>query len=72
MQASIHIFKTNINSLSQIRSIDSILSGNSEIKQWSIDIDDCDKVLRIESDRHEINDVIGSLTIHNVFCEAME
>ncbi len=42
---SIHTYKTNINTVEQIKKADSILSKHSKIKKWNIDIDDCDKVL---------------------------
>ena len=69
---SIHIYKTNINTVEQIKKADSILSKNNKIKKWNIDLDDCDKVLRIESSQQEIYDVIGSLKPFNIYCEVLE
>ena len=69
---SIHIYKTNINTLEQIKKADSILSKHNKVKKWNIDLDDCDKVLRIESSQQEIFDVIGSLKPFNIYCEALE
>jgi len=69
---SIHIYKTNINTLEQIKKADSILSKHSKIQKWNIDIDDCDKVLRIESSQLEIFDIIGSLKPFNIYCEVLE
>ena len=72
MQASIHIFKTNINTLEQIRKADSFLSKHSKIKKWNIDFEDCDKILKIESSQLETSDIIGSLKPFNIYCEALE
>ena len=59
MQVSVHIFKTNINTLEQI-------------KKWNIDLEDCDKVLKIESSQLETCDIIGSLKPFNIYCEVLE
>ena len=72
MQASLHIFKTNINTLEQIRKADSFLSKHSKIKKWNIDLEDCDKVLKIESSQLETVDIIGSLKPFNIYCEVLE
>ena len=72
MQPSIHIYKTNINTLEQIKKADLILSKHTKVKKWNIDIDDCDKVLRIESSQQEILDVIDSLKPFNIYCEVLE
>jgi hypothetical protein len=72
MQTAIHIFKTNINSVEQIKNADSFLSTHTKIEKWNIDLDDCDKVLRIETSPHEINDVIQSLAPFNIYCEVLE
>ena len=72
MQTAIHIFKSNINSVEQIKNADSFLSTHAKIEKWNIDLDDCDKVLRIESCPLVINDVIESLEPFNIYCEALE
>ena len=72
MQSEIHIFKTNITTLEQIRKVDRILSNQSEIQKWNIDIDDCDKVLRIETSSLEMENVIGILKPHHIYCEELE
>lgn len=72
METAIHIFKTNIHSVEQIKNADSFLSTHSKIEKWNIDLDDCDKVLRIESCPLVINDVIESLAPFNIYCEALE
>ncbi len=72
MQASVHIFKTNINTIEQIKKADSFLSKNSKIKKWNIDLEDCDKILKIESSQLETYDIIGSLKPFNIYCEVLE
>lgn len=72
MQASIYIFKTNINTLEQIKKANSFLSKNSKIEKWNIDLEDCDKVLKVESSQLETCDIIGSLKPFNIYCEVLE
>ena len=72
MQGSVLIFKTNINTLAQIKTVDTVLSGQSEIQKWNIDIDDCDKVLRIETSQLEVENVIGILKPHHIYCEELD
>ncbi|MDQ3047017.1 MAG: hypothetical protein M3R27_05665 [Bacteroidota bacterium] len=70
MKPEIHIFKTNITSVRQIKTMDTILSGHSGISKWNLDIEDCDKVLRIES-KISASEVIDVLEPHLIYCEAM-
>ena len=46
---SILIFKTDIEQLTDLVVIAPLLSADSEIQKWSIDLHDQDKVLRIET-----------------------
>jgi hypothetical protein len=72
MPNTILIYKTNINTIAQMQAVDNILSQQSDIKKWNIDIDDCDKVLRIETSATEMENVICSLKPHQIFCEELE
>jgi hypothetical protein len=72
MTDTILIFKTNINTPELIKKAGSILSAQSEIKKWNVDMDDCDKVLRIETSRYEVENVIGILKPHEIYCEELQ
>ncbi|MGB0390192.1 MAG: hypothetical protein ACPGD5_01395 [Salibacteraceae bacterium] len=43
------VLKTDIQTERKLRLFCPILDNHSEIKSWSIDLEDCDKVLRIEA-----------------------
>lgn len=45
----IHIFKTNIETKIDLSIIKQIFNSNLNIIKWSIDLEDIDKVLRVES-----------------------
>lgn len=55
-QAHILLFKTNIQYKKDMKIIGSLLAKANYINSWNVDLDDCDKVLRIESktDDHQI------------------
>ena len=41
------VFKTNVTSKKKVSKISPLLTSVPTIKQWSFDLDDCDKVLRV-------------------------
>lgn len=47
----VHIFKTNIKTASDVNVIKNLLDLNPKVSRFSIDLEDVDKVLRIESSK---------------------
>ncbi len=43
------IYFTNIDTVADIRTVSVDLNAMAAIKRWTVDIEDCDKVLRIEA-----------------------
>ncbi len=69
----IWVFKTSVRTRTEARNISEILrsivlSGGS----WSFDLDDCDKVLRIESEKLEITSLQLALAQEGVVCEELD
>ncbi len=68
----IFIFKTSVKTKRQVRAlhpeIDKILSK----AKWNFDLEDCDKILRIESEVDIIFPIIMILKIHNFNCTLLE
>lgn len=68
----IYIFKTSVQTKKQARHlkphIDRILPG----AKWNFDLDDCDKVLRIDSEDNISLPVINTLKDHQFNCEELE
>lgn len=46
----IHVFKTNLASARHISKVKPALNRHPFIKDWNVDLQDCDKVLRVVSD----------------------
>lgn len=43
------VFKTNVSSKRKVNKVRSLLKSVPAIKQWNFDLEDCDKILRIET-----------------------
>ncbi|WP_298758167.1 methyltransferase type 11 [uncultured Psychroserpens sp.] len=70
---NIYIFKTNIETKKEADNIKKMLSSALGIKQFSIDLEDVDKVLRIEA--HKILDeskIINEVISGGFSCEELE
>ncbi|MFL5763136.1 MAG: hypothetical protein ACJ77K_04280 [Bacteroidia bacterium] len=71
MQTSVLVFKTNINTLEKLQKVDSALSQRAEIVKWNVDLDDCDKVLRIETNLLKTNSVMEMMRSQEIYCEEL-
>ena len=58
------VFKTNVSSDEDVKTIGRLLATKSKITRWNIDRDDIDKVLRIECEQ------IKPETVVNLLCHA--
>ncbi|MBO6763107.1 MAG: hypothetical protein JJ909_19295, partial [Roseivirga sp.] len=67
------IFKTNIANESRIKKVNALLAYNPGLLDWSIDMEDRDKVLRIEAeDQVDESDVMEIVNSWGVECYSME
>lgn len=68
----IHIFKTSVKNKTQIKrlklSFDLIIPN----LKWNFDLEDCDKILRIESNENIIQTIISLLNSNRFDCEELE
>jgi hypothetical protein len=65
------IFKTNINSDTELTKISKVLNDQFNILEWTIDREDIDKVLRIESIGLKSKSVIEIITMEGFHCEEL-
>jgi hypothetical protein len=56
------VFKTNVTSKRKVSRIAPLLTSFPSIRQWNFDLEDCDKVLRIEAT--ELNPGSVELLLH--------
>ncbi|HXS54896.1 MAG TPA: hypothetical protein VN726_02160 [Hanamia sp.] len=68
----IYVFKTSVKTKFQSRQlkphIDKILSQ----AKWNFDLEDCDKILRIDSEENIALQITGLLNRHQFYCEELE
>lgn len=67
------VFKTNIQSKKKVQRLEPILNAHKSILDWSIDYEDIDNVLRIESiNKLSESEVIGIIHQHGLYSEALK
>jgi len=68
----LHILRTNIKTKKKVKEIKPVLNNHPFILSWTVDLEDIDNVLRIESmsDLYE-KDVIGLVRKHGFYCESL-
>ena len=69
---NLFILRTNIKTKSKLNSIKSLFNNHSKIIEWSIDLEDIDKVLKIRSVKNfNENDLKNLLNLKGFNCEAL-
>jgi hypothetical protein len=66
------IFKTNVKSKQNVSSLTSCFNTIPSIMNWTVDVHDIDKVLRIEA--HEMlteQEIINLMQIQGFYCETL-
>ncbi len=67
---NILVFKTNINNNKKLATVNNFFSEIPEIDRWSIDMEDIDKVLRVEPTENMLeSNIIDLLNEINVYCQ---
>ena len=66
------VFKTNVTSRKKVSSVAPLLTSFPTIRQWNFDLDDCDKVLRIEAVGLNPDSVAQLLLAAGFNCEELD
>jgi copper chaperone CopZ len=69
---NILVFKTNIEDVKQVRKVSPHLRNVQGILKWNVDLHDCDKILRIETNDlspHSIQEIIKNA---GYYCAELE
>jgi len=64
--AEMLICKTNINTKRKLKLVEECLSANQCIKQWNVDMKDCDYVLRIQCQDVLFEEISKLLAVHGI------
>jgi len=68
----IHVFKTSVKNRTQIKKLKPVLDSNFQDIKWNFDLEDCDKILRIESKKNIGKKVINLLKRYHFDCIELE
>lgn len=71
-QNKILLLKTSPHNYHDIRNMAILLDNHPHIINWSIDLDDSDKVLRIESAGLKVEEIINSLYHEGIWSEDLQ
>jgi hypothetical protein len=67
----VSVFKTNIQYKKQVKQIAPVLNAANIINRWNIDLNDNDKILRIESDKELLKEIETLVQDAGYHCEAL-
>ena len=68
----VYVFKTSVATKKQVKQLRPFLDALLEPAAWNFDLQDCDKILRIETDENKVRDITGLLQQHAFFCTELE
>lgn len=66
------IFRTSISEAQDITNVKRLFLQYSQIHKWSVDLEDWEKVLRIESEGISVTEVIKALRTINIYASELE
>ncbi len=67
----IEVFKTNIQNGEDAQQVERVLLHHLPPMRINFDLDDCDRILRIEAEVISIHEIIRLLTSMNFLCEVL-
>ena len=68
----IFVFKTSVKTRMQIKKLKQHIDKILPNAKWNFDLEDIDKILRIDSEENIVLIIIDLLNIHNYSCEELE
>jgi hypothetical protein len=66
------VFKTSVKTKRQIKELKPHIEKMLPNAKWNFDLEDIDKILRIESDENVVLIITDLLNIHSYRCEELE
>ena len=68
----IFVFKTSVKTKMQVKKLRPHIDKILQKAKWNFDLEDSDKILRIDSEENIVLKITGLLNIHQFFCEELE
>ena len=67
----VEVFKTNVLHRERAEQLASILHSQFSFSKISFDLEDCDKILRVEAKQICVETIIEILSMHGLECEVL-
>ena len=67
----IFIFKTSVKTKMQAKKLKPHIDKILPNAKWNFDLEDVDKILRVDSEENIVLNIINLLNIHNCICEEL-
>ena len=68
----IFVFKTSVKTKTQVKKLKLHIDKRLPNAKWNFDLEDCDKILRIDSKENVVLKIIDLLNVHKHSCEKLE
>lgn len=68
----IYVFKTSVKTKDQAEQLGPHIDQLLPNGKWNFDLQDCDRVLRIDSEENIALKITGLLAVHNFYCAELE
>jgi hypothetical protein len=68
----IFVFKTSVKTKQQVKKLKPHIDKRLPKAKWNFDLEDCDRILRVDSEENIVSAIIDLLQIHKVYCEELE
>jgi hypothetical protein len=68
----IYVFRTSVKTKMQAKKLKPHIDKILPNEKWNFDLEDCDKILRIDSEENIVLKVIDLLSVHKFCCEELE
>lgn len=68
----IYVFKTSVKTKKQVARLQPHINNIICNQRWNFDLQDCDKILRIDSEENIVSKITGLLHTHQFHCEELE
>jgi hypothetical protein len=68
----IFVFKTSVKTKMQVKKLKPHIDKRLPKAKWNFDLEDIDKILRIDSKENIVLIIMDLLNIHNYSCEELE
>lgn len=67
----VQVFKTDVNDASQAAMLCDLIQNDTTVQRANFDLDDCDKIFRVESTVNIDEKIIALLRLHGFMCEEL-